>query len=131
MSSSQNSSETVVKRKAPPRAWRPGESGNPGGRPRKTPDEMALVEACRAKAPEAMRVLASLMKAADKDSVRLQAALAILERGFGRPLQRQEQGAPGSFEKHATREELERSIVERGAKLGFRIVPPKRTGTEG
>ena len=127
MGDSANREKTTGQRCTPPHAWRPGESGNPAGRPKRTPDEKALIEACRQKAPEAMKVLVQLMKSADRDSVRLQAALAVLERGYGRPLQRQELATPGGFG-NRTREELERSILERGTKLGFIIKLPKRDG---
>ena len=64
-----------------------GQTGNPGGRPKKTPEEVSLIEACKAKTPSALRVIENLMLTASSDSVRLSAALAIIERAWGKPVQ--------------------------------------------
>jgi hypothetical protein len=73
---------------APRTAFRPGRSGNPGGRPKLTPeqkaDEFALVQACRAASPAALRVIEQLMHSADRDSTRLIAAQWIVERAWGK-----------------------------------------------
>lgn len=66
------------------RPFRKGMSGNPGGRPKRTEDEVALAEACRAKTREALAVVESLMRGSDNDRVRLAAAQFIIERGWGR-----------------------------------------------
>jgi hypothetical protein len=66
------------------RPFAKGVSGNPGGRPKRTEDEAALAEACRAKTPEALAVVESLMRGSDNDRVRLAAAQFIIERGWGR-----------------------------------------------
>lgn len=73
----------------PPRtAFRPGQSGNPGGRPKLTPEQKAqalhLYEACRLKTLQAIEVIEQLMYKADRDSVRLAAAQFIIERGWGK-----------------------------------------------
>lgn len=78
------------KRAAPRTAFAPGKSGNPGGRPKKTPEMFELEAACKAKTPAALDVMVDLMNDAKQDSVRLQAALAIIERAHGKPLQRTE-----------------------------------------
>lgn len=78
------------KRPAPKTAFAPGKSGNPGGRPKKTDAEFELEAACKAKSSEALGVMVGLMTEAKNDSVRLQAALAIIERAHGKPLQRSE-----------------------------------------
>lgn len=82
---SENSSKSV--RKAPPKAFKPGQSGNPGGRPKKTPQELDLIAACKAKTPEALAVITKIMQTGDKDSVRLAAAQSIIERAYGKPVQ--------------------------------------------
>ncbi|HOF32258.1 MAG TPA: DUF5681 domain-containing protein [Burkholderiaceae bacterium] len=86
---SENRQETD-KRKAPKTAFKKGVSGNPGGRPKKTPEQFELESACKMKAAEALDVMVNLMANARQDSVKLQAALAIIERGHGKPLQRSE-----------------------------------------
>ncbi len=64
---------------------------NPGGRPKLTEEQKQikfnLVEACRLLAPEALKVLEDLMRNAKQDSVRLNAATALVERGFGKAVQ--------------------------------------------
>lgn len=67
-------------------AFQKGRSGNPGGRPKKTPELKEVEELARAKGPEAIRRLAFWMKSADpKASV--PACNALLNRGFGMPTQ--------------------------------------------
>lgn len=79
------------KRKAPHSAFTPGRSGNPGGRPKLTPEQKAqefeLIQACRSKSPDAIAVIEQLMHRADRDSVRLAAASLIVERGWGKAVQ--------------------------------------------
>ena len=53
-------------RKAPRTAFIPGRSGNPGGRPKKTEEEFALVKACQDKSPMALVVIEKLMYKAIK-----------------------------------------------------------------
>lgn len=65
-----------------------GVSGNPGGRPKRTEDEVQLIEACRAQTPEALEVVASLMRESANDRVRLAAAQFIIERGWGKAPER-------------------------------------------
>jgi hypothetical protein len=62
--------------------WKPGESGNPGGRPKAIYDIMRLA---RTKAPEALQTLYEIMTdkgASDRD--RVAASIALLDRGCGR-----------------------------------------------
>jgi hypothetical protein len=86
-STSQNTLKTG-NRKAPHSAFKPGRSGNPGGRPKLTAEQKAqefeLVQACRSKSPQAIAVIEQLMHRADRDSVRLAAASFIVERGWGK-----------------------------------------------
>ena len=63
--------------------FRKGESGNPGGRP-KLPAEMR--EMFQAKAPEALEVLTRCLQS-DDDRIAMMAAQAILDRGYGKPVQ--------------------------------------------
>jgi hypothetical protein len=61
-----------------------GRSGNPGGRPRAL---ISVMEEARKHTLEAIGVLVQLMCAANSESVRLNAAEAVLNRGWGRPVQ--------------------------------------------
>jgi Family of unknown function (DUF5681) len=64
--------------------FKKGQSGNPGGRPHALVSVMALA---REHTIQAIRVLSELMREANSESVRLNAAEAILSRGWGRPVQ--------------------------------------------
>jgi hypothetical protein len=64
--------------------FKKGQSGNPGGRPHAL---VSVMEEARKLTLDAMRVLSELMHGAKSDSVRLNAAEAILSRGWGRPVQ--------------------------------------------
>jgi glutamate synthase domain-containing protein 1 len=61
-----------------------GKSGNPGGRPRAL---ASVMHEARRHTLEALRVLLKLMRTAESESVKLNAAEAILSRGWGRPVQ--------------------------------------------
>ena len=72
-----------VARKPPTNGWKPGQSGNPHGRPRAPVDIAALA---REHGPRCIQVAVDLLK--DPDSrIRLGALNAVLDRGFGRPNQ--------------------------------------------
>lgn len=69
--------------------WAKGQSANPGGRsPRATPDGKSLTELCRIHTADAITTLHGIMQGKDakadtKD--RITAALALLDRGWGKP----------------------------------------------
>ena len=67
-----------------------GQVLNPGGRPKKTLQELDLIAACKDKTPEALYVIADIMSNGEKEQTRLAAALAIIERAYGKPIQPQE-----------------------------------------
>jgi hypothetical protein len=63
---------------------RKGRSGNPGGRPRALG---SLQLAARQHADMALRVLAEIAEKGKREASRIAAATALLDRGFGRPMQ--------------------------------------------
>lgn len=65
--------------------FRKGQSGNPGGRKPKTPEELDLIAACKAKTPAALAVIESIMVDGENERNRLAAANAIIERAYGKP----------------------------------------------
>ena len=60
-----------------------GESGNPGGRPKLPAD---IREAFKARASEALEVLTRCLQS-DDERIAMAAAQAILDRGYGKPVQ--------------------------------------------
>jgi len=66
-----------------PWLWKPGQSANPGGRPKA---EVDIGRLCRAYGTRAVDVVAELMGDSDP-RIRLAAANSLLDRGFGRPSQ--------------------------------------------
>jgi hypothetical protein len=64
-----------------PYVFRPGKSGNPGG---KSAKYFEVQQICRDASPEAARVMIELLES-DDDRVRLMAAREITERAWGRP----------------------------------------------
>jgi hypothetical protein len=67
------------------RPFKPGQSGNPGGRPKVLGD---VQELARQKSPEAINTLSNIMND-DKapPAARVAAANALLDRGYGKPTQ--------------------------------------------
>jgi hypothetical protein len=68
----------------------PGQSGNPGGRPKEDSEVKALA---RTAGPEAVQKLVELMRGDDRRTA-LAAAQALLDRGFGKPSQAVEMSGP-------------------------------------
>lgn len=65
--------------------WKPGQSGNPGGRPRVIADLQKLAQS---HTEEAVETLVSVMKAKSAPpAARVAAAAHILDRGYGKPTQ--------------------------------------------
>lgn len=62
-------------------------SGNPGGRPKRTEEELDLIAACKDKTPAALAVIESIMTSGQSERTRLAAAISIIERGHGKAVQ--------------------------------------------
>lgn len=80
----------AISEKKPRGAGKPfekGVGGNPRGRPKLTEEQLDLIAACKAKTPAALDVIANLMINGERETTRLSAALAIIERGHGKPEQ--------------------------------------------
>ena len=75
--------------------WVKGQSGNPGGRPKEV---QGLKDAARTHTAQALATLVEVMEdGAAPPGARIAAAIAILDRGFGRPPQQlQHAGHDGS-----------------------------------
>lgn len=67
-----------------PQDFKPGKSGNPGGRPKLTQEDYDLRAACKAKGKDALKVLLRIMDKGREEN-QLKSAIVILERGFGKP----------------------------------------------
>jgi hypothetical protein len=63
--------------------WKPGQSGNPGGRPK---EEREVLELARQHSPEAIRKLVEWMRS-DSSKASIMACQALLDRAFGKPAQ--------------------------------------------
>jgi hypothetical protein len=96
--------------------FKPGTSGNPGGRPKKTETLLEVEALARKYAPQALDVLLKIATEGKSDSARVAAATAILDRAFGRPrqtLQAQNESNVQYFisDKPLTAEEWRQSIA--------------------
>ena len=88
--------KTGNKRQRTRTSWQPGHSGNPSGRPRKTPEQREIEELARSKSKAAILRLAAIARHG-KDSDAIRACEAVLDRGFGRPEQKQEREVKGGL----------------------------------
>lgn len=70
-----------------PTAFKPGKSGNPTGRPKKTEQEFELIQACKDKTPAALAVMEHIMMEGENERNKLAAAQAIIDRAYGKPTQ--------------------------------------------
>ena len=61
--------------------FKKGESGNPGGRPKKS---IVLADLCREYTDEAIEIVLDIMRNSKSESSRLLAVRIILERGYGK-----------------------------------------------
>jgi HEAT repeat protein len=97
--------------------FKPGTSGNPAGRP-KLPEELKM--RLRELAPAAVDALSELLQSEDP-RIRLQAATALLDRGYGKPsqeiaLDHANMMSPEQFAKLAEMNDLLRTMKQRREK---------------
>lgn len=81
-----DNSQKTARKNGEGRPFQKGQSGNPGGRPKQTPEQRDALQAIRELAPVAADKLAELLddpKASP--AVRVQCIQIILERTYGKP----------------------------------------------
>lgn len=61
-----------------------GQSGNPGGRAKKTDEERSLEQLCRDKTPDALKTILDIMTSGQQEKNQLSAAQYIIDRGWGK-----------------------------------------------
>ena len=74
-------------RKAPKTAFKPGRSGNPGGRPKLPEDVKNVRELARQYTSQAVAALVEVMQESKSDAARVAAVNALLDRGWGKAAQ--------------------------------------------
>jgi hypothetical protein len=97
LSEAARSSEQQTVRRATPGSWRPGRSGNPAGRPKPEVDIAALA---RKHGTKCIEVVVRLMTRSKDEKIKLAAAIALLDRGFGRPKQEMDINSNSTIELH-------------------------------
>lgn len=75
----------ITAKKPRGRPFAPGQSGNPNGRPKNSPEQQNALLAIRDLAPQAAEVLKLLMTSTDTPApVRLRAVTEVLDRTYGK-----------------------------------------------
>lgn len=93
MSKKAESSAKQPTRRATGGSFKPGQSGNPGGRKKKTEADKHVEELARVSTTSALKTLVSVMESkSSPPSARVSAACAVLDRGWGRAPQTVEIG---------------------------------------
>ena len=86
--------QTIQKARLRSGQFAPGQSGNPGGRPK---DEHRVAELARSYTLEAIDTLVELMREGKDERMRGTAAQALLDRGWGKAKVEVVAGAEGSY----------------------------------
>lgn len=66
--------------------FKKGKSGNPGGRPKKTKEDLDLIQLCKDKTPAALKAITEIMTGGGEKN-RLLAAQYIIDRAYGKAVQ--------------------------------------------
>lgn len=108
----------------------PGVSGNPSG---SSKEQFEVARAAREHTPEALKVLSTAMKIADKWSDRINAAKALLDRGWGTAPQSITLETPNGLQVgiDASRRETREEWLARRAKLNANGVNGVHHATNG
>ena len=64
--------------------FQPGQTGNKGGRPKKTDEERTLEAMCKDKTPEALETILDIMGNGKQERAKLAAAQYVIDRGWGK-----------------------------------------------
>lgn len=81
----------------PVAGFKKGASGNPGGRPKKTPEQITLEEKCKELTPEALATITQIMTVGENERNRLAAAQYVIDRGWGKARQEVDAKIDASF----------------------------------
>ncbi len=83
--------------KPPANGFQKGKSGNPGGRQKKTPEQIALEAQCKVLTPDALTTITQIMRDGENERNRLAAAQYVLDRGWGKARQEVDAKIDASF----------------------------------
>ncbi len=75
-------SQKTTRRRGPGRPFKPGQSGNPGGRPL---EAVHIRDLARQRTAKALTILENIMCRGKTEAARVRAAEVLLDRGWGRP----------------------------------------------
>ena len=79
-------SQRTVKNRGKGKPFKPGQSGNPAGRPKQTPEQRDALQMIRALAPDAADKLVEILNDPKASpAVKVQCIQIILERTYGKP----------------------------------------------
>jgi hypothetical protein len=105
---SENKPKQAGKRRAPHSAWKPGQSGNPGGRPKELREVAALA---REHSAEAIERLAYWMRS-DDSRASVAASEKLLDRAWGKAQQAVEVSGPEGAPLQGDVTELRAKVLE-------------------